>query len=377
MKKQFSILVLAAAAAVTAQAAPFMAVGDGAELFATGKLDLRGDDNILLASDANGKTADTIFEVVPGLELDFGKNSQLQGSLTLEDELTYFTTHHKYNTNLFQGDFVSKYDDGKMKLDLNAGYHELNQNTVDVRGLIRRNVGTLGGSGEVIVSEKTAIGAGLNFKHEDYHPQNYVDSDTTSVPLNFYYKYTPKVDLSLGYTYRDYTAKNGLAPDSTDHFFNIGARGEFTPKLTGKFAIGYTRRNFSAGKINSADLLGLDTSLAYELTPKSTVQLGATNDFGTSPQGEQQKNFTVNVLGTTKITEEFSVNAGLSYRSINYYNTAHPHTDDYWEATVGAAYVVNANLRLVGAYVYRSFASNVSGSDFTNNVLSFSANIRY
>jgi len=377
MKKSIRLLVLAASAVAVSRAAPFMAVGDGAELFATGTLGIRGDDNILLASDANGKTSDTILDVDPGLELDFGKNSQLQGALTLQDALTYYTSHHKYNTNLFQGDIVAKYDDGKLKLGFNGGYHELNQNTVDVRGLVRRDIMTLGANAEVTVSEITAVGAGLLYTHENYHPVNYVDSDTTQIPLNFYYKYTPKIDLSLGYTYRDYSAKNGLALDSTDHFFNIGARGEFGPKLTGKFAIGYTRRNFSGGG-GSRGLLGIDSSFAYELTPKSTLQAGISNDFGTSPTGQQQKNLTINVLGTTKITEEFSVNAGISYRAISYdYATVDGRTDDYWEGTIGAAYVVSANLRLVGSYVYRNYSTNLPGSDFTNNVLSFAANIRY
>lgn len=376
MKKSIRILLVAASTVAVTKAAPFMAIGDGAELFATGTVGVRGDDNILLAPSGQ-RTSDTIIDIVPGVELDFGKNAQVQGALTLQDDISKYTSHHRYDTNLFQGDFVGKYDDGKMKLAFNAGYHELNQNTVDVRGLIRRDIGTLGSSGEVAVSEITSVGAGIQFSHENYHPRNFVDSDTTSVPLNFYYKYTPKVDLSVGYTYRDYAAKNGLAVDSKDHFFNVGARGEFTPKLTGKFAVGYTRRNFDGG-FSSRGLLGVDASFAYEVSPKSTLQLGATNDFGTSPQGQQQKNLTINLLGTTKITEEFSVNAGVSYRSIRYdFATTNSRTDDYFEGTFGASYVVSANLRFIGSYVYRNYNTDLVGSDFTNNVLSFAANIRY
>lgn len=375
MNKSIRIILLTASAAAACQAAPFMAVGDGAELFATGVLGVRADDNILLANDSR-KVSDIIIDVAPGLELDFGKNAQLQGSLTLADAFARYTDHDQYNTNLFAGDFVSKYDDGKMKLGFSAGYHELNQNTVDVRGLIRRDVGNIDGNGEVVVSEITSVGAALDYTHENYHPANFVDSDTLSVPLNFYYKWTPKIDLSLGYSYRDYRAKNGLAADSNDHFFNVGARGEFSPKLTGKFAIGYAQRHFSHGGSNEG-LLGLDASFAYEITPKSTVQFGASNDFGTSPTGQQQKNLTLNALATTKLTEEFSVNGGVSFRSIRYYGGTANRTDDYWEATLGASYVINANVRLVGAYVYRTYNTDLAGSEFTNNVFSVAANFRY
>lgn len=356
-----------------------MAVGDGAEIFATGVLGIRADDNILLANDNSGmKLSDVIWDIAPGLELDFGKNAQLQGSLTLVDTFIRYGSHTRYNTNLFAGNFVTKYDDAKFKLGFNAGYNELNQNTVDLRGLVRRDIANVGVNSEVNVSDLTAVGGAFNFTHENYHPSNYIDSDTLSVPLNFYYRWTPKLDVSLGYTYREYEAKNGSAVDSTDHFYNVGLRGEFSPKLTGKVAVGYTQRRFES-VLKSRSLFGLDASLAYEITPKTAVQFGAANDFGTSPTGQQQKNFTVNSLVTTKLTEEISLNAGASYRGIKYDATPlnRARTDDYWETVLGASYAVNVHLRLVGAWTYRTYQTDLAGSEFDNNVFSFAANIRY
>jgi hypothetical protein len=186
------------------------------------------------------------------------------------------------------------------------------------------------------------------------------------------------IDISLGYTYRDYEAKTGSAADSTDHFFNVGARGEFSPKLTGKFAVGYTERRFS-NALSSRSLLGLDASFAYELTPKTTVQVGASNDFGTSPTGQQQKNLTINALLNTKLTEVWSLYAGVSYRAISYDRSGlvSARTDDYWEDVIGAAYIVNANLRITGGYTYRTYTTDIAGSEFSNNVFSVAANIRY
>ncbi|HVS54394.1 MAG TPA: hypothetical protein VHD62_18705, partial [Opitutaceae bacterium] len=126
-----------------------MAIGDGAELFVTGNLSVRADDNIFLA---NSKTNDTIFNVTPGAELTFGKDADLKGAFTLVDDWTRYADNRRLDTNLASVDFRSNYDDSKMKLQLTAGYHELNQNTPDVRGLIRRNVLSAGGNGEVEIS---------------------------------------------------------------------------------------------------------------------------------------------------------------------------------------------------------------------------------
>lgn len=377
MNKSIRYLLLTASIAAASQAAPFMAIGDGAELFATGVLGVRGDDNIFLSQN---DTSDIIFDIAPGIELDFGKNAQLQGSLTLADTFSNYTDHSDLNTNLFNGDFVARFDDGKMKLGFNVSYHELNQNSVDIRSvgrLTRRDITNLGGNAEVAVSEIFAVGGGFSFNHENYHPSAFVDSDTFTVPVNVYYKWTPKIDVSLGYQYRDYQAKSGGALDSIDNFYNIGARGEFSPKLTGKFAIGLTERRFSAIS-DDRTAVGLDASFAYEISPKTALQFGASNDFGTSPTGQQQKNLTANALVTTKLTEDWSLNGGVSYRAIAYtYRTTRSRTDDYWEGTLGAAYILNANIKIVGSYVYRTYQTDLAGSEFDNNVFSVAANFRY
>lgn len=382
MKLSLRVILISATVAAVSHAAPFMAIGDGAELFATGRIGVRADDNILLTGDTR-KLEDVILEVAPGLELTFGKNAQLQGSLTLVDTFNFYATNSYYDTQLFAGNFVTKYDDAKMKMGFHAGFNELNQNTVELRGLVRRDVTTAGVNGELNVSELTSVGAALNYTHENYRPRGYVDSDLVSVPLNFYYRWTPKLDAALGYTYSEYEAE-GAALDSKDHFYNVGLRGEFSPKLTGKVAVGLVRREFQQNNAGSKNMFGLDASLAYELTPKSAIQFGASNQFGTSPRGQQQENLTINVLATTKLTEELSLNAGVSYRGIGYdavrtgtVLTTPSRTDDYYEVVLGGAYVVNANLRIVGGYTYRTYESDLRGSDFENNVFSFAANIRY
>ena len=120
-------------------------------------------------------------------------------------------------------------------------------------------------------------------------------------------------------------------------------------------------------------MLALESSLSLELTPKTSLQFGASNDFGVTPQGQQQKNFSLNSAVTTKLTEDWSVNAGVNYRATNYGTSV----DDYWEGNLGAAYVVNASIRVVAAYVYRDYISDLASSEFSNNVFSLSANLRY
>ena len=378
MKNLSKIALVVFALGTTAYAAPFMAIGDGAELFVTGMVGIRADDNIYMANKAQ---SDTIFDFHPGLELTFGKDAQVKGSLTLVDDFSNYSSNSSLNTNLASANFNSSFDDGKMKLSFTAGYQETNQNTVDVRptgptgGLIRRDAFTAGGKGETEISEITSVAAGVTFTHTRFRRAGYGNSDDYTVPLNIYYKWTPKVDLSAGYRYRYY--ETTITQNTTDHFLNVGARGEFSPKLKGDFAVGLMRRDFAKGGSN--DMLGVDASLTYEVSPKSSLHLGASASPDTSPQGAQQKNYSVNGALTTNISEQWSVNAGLSYRGIEYQPSATSagRTDDYMEGSLGATYVVNAYTRLVGAYAYRHNGSKLAGGDFTNNVFSLSASLRY
>lgn len=374
MKNSIRLALLSASLGASAFAAPFMAIGDGAELFLTGTLGVRSDDNILLA---RNEESDLIFDIAPGAEITFGKNAQMKGSLIVSHTWSNYSDNSNLNTNLFNGDFVTKYDDGKLKLGFNLGYHELNQNSPDVRpvlaglqpGLVRRDIFNAGGNTEVEISQITSVGAGVSYVHENYKRTGYTDSDVLTVPLDFYYKWTPKLDLSVGYRYRD--TQVDIGSDSTDHFFNIGARGEFSPKLTGKVQVGWNQRKLDRG--GDDDQLGVEGSLAYEISPKTNLQVGASNDFGTSPQGAQQKNTTLNGLITTKVSEEWALNVGLSWRAIDYGR----RTDDYWEGQIGTTYIINSNIRIQGAYIHRDYSSDLRAAEFKNNVFSVAANFRY
>lgn len=385
MKNYVRLALVTAALGSAAHAAPFLAIGDGAELFVTGTLGVRSDDNIFLADTVNfagkpqGTESDTIFDINPGVDLTFGKGGNLKGSLTLVDAFANYTDHNELNTQLFSGDFKSKFDDGKLKLHFALGYHELNQNTVDNVGLTRRNETVASTGGEVEVSQITSVGGGVNFTHLKYRRTGYGDSDDLTVPLNFYYKWTPKVDLSFGYRYRNYETTVGA--DSNDHYFNIGARGEFTPKLTGEFTVGYNMRHLSnvvtltggqkIGKNQQEP--GVEGRFNYAITPKTSLQLGASNDYGTSPQGLQQKNTSVNAGVSIEVDSQWSFNGGVSYRSIDYYT----RTDNYTEASVGAGYILNTYVKFNAGYTYRNNDSDAKGNSFKGNVFSLAAIVRY
>jgi hypothetical protein len=315
------------------------------------------------------------------LELTFGKNAQLKGSLTLVHEFSNYTDHSNLNTNLFSGRFSSQFDDGKLKLGFNTSFSEINQNTgtssatgAIVTGLIRRDAFAAGSDAEVEISPITKIGGGINFAHDNYKRTGFTDSDVLTVPLNVYYRWTEKTELSFGYRYRD-TQLDSAGVDSQDHYVNLGSRGNFTAKLSGKFSIGLNNRSLNGGK--DFNQLGFDSSLSYELTPKSKLDFGLSKDYGNSPQGQQQKNLSFNASVTSELSKEWSANAGVTYRAINYFQSTPSRTDDFYEFQLGGTYIINENAKIIGGYKFANYTSVLAGSDFKANVFNLAVSLRY
>jgi hypothetical protein len=368
MKNSIRVLALSLAAATAAYSAPFLAVGDGAELFLTGTLGVRADDNIYLSPD---KVSDTIFSVNPGLDFTFGKGATTQGDFSFTENIDRYSQNNNLDTELAALNFYTRYDNGVSKFNTQASYNELNQNTVDIRGdsLVRRNVTNIGANGEFAATAKSKVGIGATYNNTDYSRAGYSDLTTVDVPLNYYYAVTSKVDLSFGFKYRNTTVAGGI--DSKDYFYTVGARGDFTPKMTGSVSVGYGQRDFDGG--SSKDIINLDAMLNVALTPKSTLQLTASNDFGVSAAGQEQKNFSLGGIVSTKVTDQFSFRGGLSYRAIDYYT----RTDDYIEGQLGADYVVSTHATLSASYAYRHNSSDLASAEFTGNVFSIAASFRY
>jgi len=350
-----------------------MAVGDGAELFLTANLGVKADDNIFMATN---KVDDIVFNVTPGVDLVFGKGSVNQGHLSLGVDVSRYSQTSGADAELLALNFSSNYDDGKTKFSANAGFNELNQNTVDVRSgnnLNRRDVSTVGLNAETSVTGKSKVSAGLKYSDTAYKRTGNVDLTTVAIPLNYYYGVTEKVDLSAGFQYRNVDLKTGI--DAKEYFYRVGARGEFSPMVTGSVMVGYGTREPKVG--SSKTLFDMDAMLNVALSPKSSLQLTASNDFGVSAAGQEQKNFSLGGIISSKVSDQLSLRAGLSYRGINYYSITQPRTDDYVEAQLGVDYVVSTKVSLSGAYAYRNNKSDLAGSEFNNNVLSLSANFRY
>jgi hypothetical protein len=369
------VAIITTCLGLSAHAAPFMAVGDNAELFVTASAQVNFDDNIYLDAGtvASPEVDDTIMSFTPGVDLVFGKGSVTKGNAYYREEIRRYSDNDNQDTELSNLGVRTQYDNGVTKADFNASYAQVAQNDNDANalgGIVRRKLTNLGAKLEFGLSEKTSLAAGVNFDKTDYGPNTYTDSSIWSLPVDVYYKASPKLDWSLGYRFRD-TDLSGGGTDSTDHFLNVGARGEFTPKLVGQVRIGLNQRSFDVGGDDTQ--LGFDSNLTYAFSEKTTYRFNMSNDFGSSGTGESTEAFVIGLNANTRISEQWAFTGGLSLRKVDYPT----RSDDFVEGLLAVTYNLNQVVNFGASYTYRDNGSSSALAEFTNNVFTFGANIRY
>jgi polysaccharide biosynthesis protein VpsM len=366
------IALLAALSSSPVIAAPFLAIGDNAELYLTASTEARYEDNVALAPDAL-KQDDLIYEFTPGFELVYGKKGKFKSTLDVFEQIVRYTDLNSLDNDLFNVIWAANYKGAKLTVDADASFRQLNQNTRALAGAIFVRRDTTAGKvkAEYAFTAKTKADVGVQYDETSYKNPAFIDSNSYTIPVNYYYGISSKVDLSAGVRYRQ-TQVDVVRSDSKDLNYNVGARGEFTAKLTGSFNVGYTIRSYDAASDDG--LVAVNAGLNYELTPKTKLSLDMSKDFDTSAFGTSQEMTHIIFGAQTQFSQSLSGRASLEYERINF---AGPREDDYYAAAIGFDYAINQHISLSTAYNYEENSSNVAAGEFTANIISISANFRY
>ncbi len=368
------LALLSSLSVAPAFAAPFLAIGDNAELFLTARTEVRYEDNVTFSN--TSELEDEAFEVSPGAEIVFGKNTLTKGAFAAYERITSYSDNSDLNSNLTNLVFTSKYDGAKLDLNADASFRELNQNSRDIRGafLVRRDVYFAGLDGEYSLTEKSKLGLGGKYDRTQYKTGGFIDQKNYTVPANYYFAITEKVDLSAGVQYRhnDLSIDGG---DSDDYYFNVGARGEFTAKLSGKFSVGYLLRDADASGVDNETSIGLKAGLAYAFSPKTTFTLDLNNDFETDSTASGSENASVMLGATTGLTAALTATVNFGYSQFDYIYA--DRKDNYFVGGVSFNYILNEHVNFDAGYSINDNDSDVNDASFTANVVRIAANFRY
>lgn len=371
-----TITMLAAAAATLTSAYAAFPVGSG-EAFLTGDVGYSYDDNVYLSS-ANSKSTG-ILTVTPGISIDFGTDALTKNTFSFTEKFVRYTSASSQNNELATVRYNGLYTDAKSSVGLTASYAENAQNNRDAKlngVIVENNLTTVNPTFSWTVSPKTAVDAALTWETNEYKTATFSDRESWTLPLGLSYEISPKLRATAGYRYT--TDDQQGAADGFGHFYNLGAKGDFTPKLSGSFSVGFNERTTKrfgliAGKTDSG--VGLISSFDYAYSDKTKFTASVGNDYQNSGTGATQEVFKLGGSVNTAISEVLSLNASLDYSKNDYLIGG--RSDDLWSTKVGVNYNYNKYVKLSGSYAYQDNDSSVASSTFKANNFSVSASIRY
>ena len=366
----------AAAAALipcAAPADPLLTFGPDVPLFITASESVRRDTNVYLTQ--QNTQADTIFIFIPGVEFHWS-GSQASLAITASEQFSRYAKIKNLNDHLADLTAASSYAGTYVSFSANASFVQQDQTSIGAQSseqTVSHSVGLGALNTEVTVGPNTHLGLGGMFERTTYAQAGYIGTDEWSFPVDLYYALTPKTDLSLGYRSDLTRLDNGIG-NSDASFYNIGARGSFTPKLSGQVRVGITELHDQSGQ-KSHDL-GLSASLDYQATSNTKVDLSSGSGFTTSPVGTSERVFSVGLSASTQLSQAWGVSAGGSYQSTDYLY-ALARKDGFWVGNLGVNYTWTTTTGFQLAYVFRKNDSTLDSAVFNDNVLTLSAASRF
>jgi len=375
-----------------------ISMGSNSKFSVTAGLSVSRDDNVFLTSptaESNGKpiskTSDTIIALTPGVDYTFGQDSLAHGSVSYKNAITRYMDKSSPNVALSNAAADFGYDSGSTAVLGSASFQQLNQNNSTVAALgqqeiIRQDLLGLSASVEPHLTAKTSLKTGLNYTDLKYKTDGLIGSQDTEVPLKIYLEATPKVSVSAGVSYRRSTPQNDgsnaalkVGPSSKDWDYNIGARGNFTAKLSGEFSLDYRTRTVGTTPKERENLWGFNGNLQYEITPKTTSSLVFTRDFNIGALGQSLKNSSYALRFSSDPSPQWQLGAELSFRQAEYgpyafrlnnTSTQLDRNDKTWDANVQATYLFRSWLSLTAGYTFRHNSSTLADAEYNDNILS-------
>lgn len=363
---------------------PMIRLGDELDLYFTAKARVEYDDNLYLQPSASGTTEAAFYDLVPGLELQYGKDLPLSASFGASRRYRTFFDRFLRNLDDEQDgyNFNGVYEGGgPLRVEAAATYAETARNTdiesilADPATLVRQTNYLQSVKAVYQFTEKTNVGIGLRHTSNRYDPVAVVRSgpgphyssdgllefDSWAIPVDARYKYSEKLSVGAALEYGESELSRarpyGGREDTLERqFAGLTFNYMATDKLDCELRLGLLRSAYQdSGYTNSSPSYSL--RLSHSTTDKVNQGIIIAQDATAAPNGG--------------LSDAFQIGYDLNYNNSEAFRTFLRLT--YSESNVLASGVFNAG----GRTDIRSAVASLGASYAPDNHWVFSANYSY
>ena len=260
---------------------------------------------------------DLIFRTIPGFLAEYGTGPHWT-SLGYRAEILNFLT-------LPNQDAVHHIFLGQLHLEFNRLSLNLRDNFVnttdppgtELTGRIESITNTLVPDAEFRLTDRFSIGANASWVRVEYPEIPELDRNEYLLGGSVFWKFQPKTDLRLTYSYGFKEFNTADNRDVTRHVIMLGIRGELTSKLSSTFRIGFENREprgNAPGRKAYRGLVVAGGDWVYRPTERLTITLLTDRSIQESIFANELT--FVSTMGTLAVDQRFgpkvSVNARLT-----------------------------------------------------------------
>jgi len=331
---------------------------------------------------------DVIFKTIPGFLADYTFGSHSLSAGYRAEILRYL--------DLTNQDTVHHIAVGQLRLDFPRTLLNLRDDFTrtsdppgtELTGRILSTTNALKPEGEYHLTP--SFSTGLNYawtrvRFDDQAIATLIDRDDHLIGASVFWKFVPKGDLSLNYSYGWSSFTDSSDRDFTSHSVTFGLRGDVTSKLSSGFRIGYTWQAATRSNQDTFSGLILGGDWTYKPTERTTITLSTL-------RARQESTFGTTVFYLTnsgtlaashQILPKLSVGAriGVGLNGYSTKETADGKTDFRHDSFIlggaQADYEIQPWLRMGLEYLRTSRDSNFPSFRFVDNRITVRVTVQF
>lgn len=413
MKSFITAAFLAAASTLSLQAdfldSPLVRVTPELDLLFTAQARVEYDDNLFLGRNGNLPGDAAYYDLIPGLEFQYGKDLPLTGTLAVSRRYrTFFDALlRQLDDEQDAGQFQLTYDGGgPLRVDLAASYSESARNTAEeiallpgsFQGSLVRQTGySQSFKAGYKFTERTTGSIGVSLSSNRYDPrffdddanpltpdvantQGLTEADGWNVPLNLSYKVSEKLSLGVALSHgnTDTRAARGstasAAPDVlVRNFYGLTFNYAASDKMMYEIQAGLLDSEFkSSGFARQSPSFSL--RISHMLTEKMDHALTIGQDATVAPNGALSDSLQLAYDINYNNSEAFRTFARLNYTQSTVESFVSSTDIETAGASLGASYTLDTHWSFAFLYTY---SVTLNPGDYDVNRVSLEASFRW
>lgn len=342
-----------------------------------------GSDNNVFLVPENEEQDDTYFSILPRVAFEMPYQNHFF-SLDYGIEFRRYSEYDSENADLHNLEFQGLLNiTSQLDIRILERYKQLSGDTTETIGRTEYSVNNAAITAVYQLNSKLSFEGQYGQAKYDYDDPSLIGRTENQVSLSAIYDIYDKWGF-LGEFAHGEVDIDETGDDASYNRILVGARGSFTPKLSGLVKIGQEMRSYE-GDREDTDLGFLAGEITHQVADDMKLTIGATQQLVESIvySGNAYTETQFRAGLTKTFMERFSIMLSGYFQSNEYENpviiddTSRKREDDIWQAEIGVEYRLNRYTILLAGFEHKVFDSNFDENDFEVDRFNIGARLEY